>query len=92
MDNHLSQEAARMIWGNWQNNTKLDALPTAYRPQNRQEGYAVQAMLPMVASRTVWGWKIAATSAVGQAHINVSGPMAGRILSGQVLQDGDSRD
>ena len=89
MDNHLSQEAARTIWGNWQNNTKLDALPTAYRPQNRKEGYAVQAMLPMVASRTVLGWKIAATSAVGQAHINVSGPMAGRILSGQVLQDGD---
>jgi 2-keto-4-pentenoate hydratase len=89
MDKHLSQEAARTIWGNWQNNTKLDELPTAYRPQNRQEGYAVQAMLPMVASRTVLGWKIAATSAVGQAHINVSGPMAGRILSGQVLQDGD---
>jgi hypothetical protein len=35
------------------------------------------------------GLEIAATSAVGQAHINVSGLMAGRILSGQVLQDGD---
>jgi len=88
MNNHLLQEAAETIWKHWQNDTRLDVLPAAFRPQNRQEGYAVQAMLPTVASRTVLGWKIAATSAVGQAHINVSGPMAGRILSGQVLQDG----
>ena len=89
MYNNVSQEAAKTIWTHWQNNTKLDALPTDLRPANREEGYAVQAMLPAVASRTVLGWKIAATSAVGQAHINVSGPMAGRILSGQVLLEGD---
>ena len=89
MNDQLLQEAAETIWKHWQNDTRLDELPPAFRPQNRQEGYAVQAMLPMAASRTVLGWKIAATSAVGQAHINVSGPMAGRILSGQVLQDGD---
>jgi 2-keto-4-pentenoate hydratase len=89
MHNNVAQEAAKAIWTHWQNNTRLDALPIDIRPATRQEGYAVQAMLPAVASRTVLGWKIAATSAVGQAHINVSGPMAGRILSGQVLQDGD---
>ncbi len=89
MNNHLLQEAAETIWQHWQNDMRLDELPAALRPHNRQQGYAVQAMLPMVASRSVLGWKIAATSAVGQAHINVSGPMAGRILSGQVLQDGD---
>ena len=89
MHTNASQQAAETIWTHWQNNTRLDALPSDLRPTTRQEGYAVQAMLPAVASRTVLGWKIAATSAVGQAHINVSGPMAGRILSGQVLQDGD---
>jgi len=89
MHTNASHEAAETIWTHWQNNTRLDALSPALRPTTRQEGYAVQAMLPTVASRTVLGWKIAATSAVGQAHINVSGPMAGRILSGQVLQDGD---
>lgn len=89
MHTNISQQAAETIWTHWQNNTRLDALPSALRPTTRQEGYAVQAMLPTVASRTVLGWKIAATSAVGQAHINVTGPMAGRILSGQVHQDGE---
>lgn len=89
MNHHAPQEVAETIWNHWHNNTRLDALPAAIRPQSRQEGYAAQAMLPTVASRKVLGWKIAATSAVGQAHINVSGPMAGRILSGQVLQVGD---
>ena len=89
MHTNASQQAAETIWTHWQNNTRLDALPSDLRPTTRQEGYAVQAMLPAVTSRTVLGWKIAATSAVGQAHINVSGPMAGRILSGQVLHDGD---
>ena len=89
MNHQALQEAASIIWNHWQSNTKLDELPEPLRPQNRQAGYAVQSMLPAVAARKVLGWKIAATSAVGQAHINVSGPMAGRILSGQVLQDGD---
>jgi 2-keto-4-pentenoate hydratase len=52
------------------------------------EGYAAQAKLPEVAGRSVWGWKIAATSEVGQAHIQVSGPLAGRLLSRQVLENG----
>ena len=36
----------------------------------------------------LFGWKIAATSAAGQKHINVAGPMAGRILSETVIADG----
>jgi 2-keto-4-pentenoate hydratase len=52
------------------------------------QGYAAQAQLPTVSGREVLGWKIAATSANGQAHINVSGPLAGRLLSGQVFESG----
>jgi 2-keto-4-pentenoate hydratase len=36
----------------------------------------------------VAGWKIAATSLAGQRHINVSGPLAGRILAERVHGDG----
>jgi CRP-like cAMP-binding protein len=36
----------------------------------------------------LFGWKIAATSEAGQKHINVDGPMAGRILAETVIQDG----
>ena len=34
------------------------------------------------------GWKIAATSEGGQRHINVPGPLAGRLLEQRVLADG----
>ena len=37
---------------------------------------------------SLFGWKIAATSEAGQKHINVDGPMAGRILAETVIPDG----
>jgi 2-keto-4-pentenoate hydratase len=82
------QEAARLLWAHWQTGTTLDALPPRLRPADRDAGYAVQAQLPVVAGRSVVGWKIAATSGAGQAHIGVNGPLAGRLLSGQVAADG----
>jgi 2-keto-4-pentenoate hydratase len=66
----------------------LSKLPEACQPLTAAKGYAAQAQLPMVSGRKVLGWKIAATSANGQAHINVSGPLAGRLLSGQVFESG----
>jgi 2-keto-4-pentenoate hydratase len=81
-------EAARLLWHHCHAGTALDALPPGLRPATRAQGQAVQAQWPQVAGRAVVGWKIAATSAAGQAHINVSGPMAGRILAGEVAADG----
>ncbi len=66
----------------------LDELPLAVRPTTPVEGHAIQAELPGVAGRSVVGWKIAATSQAGQAHINVGGPLAGRILAGGVVDVG----
>ena len=83
-------EAARLIWGHWQTGQVLSALPEACRPVTPMQGYAAQAQLPVVSGRQVVGWKIAATSANGQTHINVSGPLAGRLLSGQVMESGAS--
>lgn len=76
--------AATLLWDTWQAGRTLPALPEGCRPLTRDEGYRIQARLPQVAGRTLRGWKIAATSAAGQAHIGVDGPLAGRILSGQV--------
>ena len=83
-----ARQAAQAIWQHWQSNQVLDALPEACRPLTAAQGYAVQAQLPTVSGRTVLGWKIAATSTNGQAHINVGGPLAGRLLSGQVFDSG----
>lgn len=55
-------------------------MPPALRPQDAREAHTIQAALPSVAGQAVVGWKIAATSAAGQAHIQVDGPLAGRIL------------
>jgi 2-keto-4-pentenoate hydratase len=85
---HPAEQAARMIWSHWQSSQVLSALPEACRPLTTEQGYAAQAQLPTVSGRTVVGWKIAATSTNGQKHINVNGPLAGRLLSGQVFDSG----
>lgn len=75
-----AHDAARLLWTCRQAGTVIDALPAAMRPCDAAAGHAIQAALPAVAGRPVVGWKIAATSAAGQAHIGVEGPLAGRIL------------
>jgi 2-keto-4-pentenoate hydratase len=77
---HPAQEAARMLWNCRVSGTAIEALPEALRPRDAAAGHAVQAALPAVAGQRVVGWKIAATSAAGQAHIQVDGPLPGRIL------------
>jgi 2-keto-4-pentenoate hydratase len=77
-------DAARLLWTCRRSGEVIDALPSALRPHDASAGHAIQAALPVVADRPVIGWKIAATSAAGQAHIQVDGPLAGRILDGFV--------
>ncbi|MBR1131244.1 2-keto-4-pentenoate hydratase [Bradyrhizobium iriomotense] len=80
--------ASRVLFRHWRDGTKLDALEARLRPQNRTEGYAIQAGLETLSSGKLFGWKIAATSESGQKHINVAGPLAGRIMSDTVIADG----
>ena len=75
-----AHRAARLLWSCRQAGTVINALPGGLRPQDAQAAHAVQAALPEVAGRPVVGWKLAATSAAGQAHIGVDGPLPGRIL------------
>ena len=84
LDRDQIAAASQVLAKHWRAGTKLDALDAGLRPQNRTEGYAVQAAL----SGTLFGWKIAATSESGQKHINVAGPLAGRIMSDTVIADG----
>lgn len=84
----IAMQAAHVVWAHWQSGQVLKALPDLCRPFTAEQGYAAQAQLPLVSGRAVVGWKIAATSANGQAHINVGGPLAGRLLSGQIFESG----
>jgi 2-keto-4-pentenoate hydratase len=55
---------------------------------SRADGYAVQAEVARLSGQNVAGWKIAATSVAGQRHINVDGPIAGRLLADRQVPEG----
>src|SRR5262249_44265418 len=76
------------LHGHWRAGTKLSALDASMRPLDRVEAYAIQAEIERTSNARLFGWKIAATSEAGQKHINVAGPMAGRILAQTVIPHG----
>jgi 2-keto-4-pentenoate hydratase len=79
---------ADILWQNWQQRTRIDGLPPECRPADRAAGYQAQRDVVALSSQPVVGWKIAATSAAGQTHIGVDGPLAGPLLANRVLDSG----
>ncbi|MCF2570808.1 fumarylacetoacetate hydrolase family protein [Brevibacterium sp. UCMA 11754] len=71
-------------------NSVIDALPAEAVPATRAEAYAVQTRYAELEGQPTVGWKIAATSQAGQRHINVDGPLGGRVLSDRAHADGDA--
>ena len=61
---------------------------TQPRPHDRAEGYAISGGDREPLNREIVRLEIAATSEAGQKHINVEGPMAGRILPETMIPDG----
>jgi 2-keto-4-pentenoate hydratase len=90
LDRPAIAAASRLLVAHWEAGTRLAALPPALRPATREEGYAIQAELMAHTARPLFGWKIAATSAAGQHHVRVDGPLAGRLLAERVIPDGAS--
>ncbi len=88
LDRNEIAAASQTLMTHWRAGTKLGALEPSQRPHDRAEGYAIQAAIEQSSADALFGWKIAATSEAGQKHINVDGPMAGRILSETVIADG----
>jgi 2-keto-4-pentenoate hydratase len=80
--------AAAILWQHWQQSTRFDELSARCRPGSRAEGYAIQAEVAKLSGQSIVGWKIAATSAAGQQHIRVDGPLAGCLLSARALEGG----
>jgi 2-keto-4-pentenoate hydratase len=90
LDNAQIAAAAKTLHDHWRAGTKLEKLDEPVRPRERAQGYAVQAALADHFDGPLFGWKIAATSEAGQKHINVKGPIAGRIFAETVVADGDT--
>jgi 2-keto-4-pentenoate hydratase len=84
--------AATLLWDAWKQGARIRSLPEDCRPRDRAEGYTIQAELVRLSGQRVAGWKIAATSAAGQRHINVDGPLAGPLLANRVVGAGSTID
>lgn len=81
------RRASELLWACWDAGSVLPGLPRACAPATRAEGYAIQA-LSAQRGHQVAGWKIAATSKAGQAHIGVDGPLAGQLFAHRCHGDG----
>lgn len=82
--------AAELLLRNWAATTRIAELPEDVRPRTRAEGYEAAAQVARQSGSEVAGWKIAATSEAGQKHINVDGPLVGRILKSRHRPQGSS--
>ena len=87
MTDNKAGAAAATLWRHFQERTKLNGLSADQRPLDRAEGYAAQAEMARLSNQPVVGWKIAATSAAGQKHIGVDGPLAGPLLANRVFEN-----
>jgi 2-keto-4-pentenoate hydratase len=88
MERSAILDAAALLHARWRDGGKLKHLPAPLRPQTREDGYAIAGALAQLQDEPCLGWKIAATSAAGQAHIGVDGPLAGRLYASRVLPPG----
>lgn len=81
-----SSNASDLLWRTAASGDLIDSLPSP--PATRAGGYAIQAAYETHSAHPRYGWKIAATSAAGQQHINVDGPIAGRLLAEKIFSPG----
>ena len=88
LDKNAITAASKALHDHWRAGTNFSGLDDRLRPRDRIEAYAIQSEIEKYSARGLFGWKIAATSEAGQKHINVDGPMAGRILAETVIADG----
>ena len=84
-DQTAIDESAAMLLNAWWQGQVMNHLPLRLRPDMQSEAYAIQAALARLSGEPQVGWKIAATSIAGQAHIGVNGPIAGRLLASRVF-------
>jgi 2-keto-4-pentenoate hydratase len=92
LDKDAISAAATLLWEHWTASTRIPELPARCRPADRSDGYAIQAAVAALSGQRVVGWKIAATSQVGQAHIGVDGPLAGSLLNNRVIVSPEGKD
>lgn len=83
-----ADRVAETIWTSWQRGSRIEELAAEIRPAALAEGWAAQQRLAAHAGAR-YGWKIAATSQAGQAHIGVTAPLPGPLFERFRHEPGD---
>jgi 2-keto-4-pentenoate hydratase len=78
-DETRADAAADAVWTAWTSGERITGLPDEVRPRDAAEGVAAQIALGAHAGAS-YGWKLAATTTAGQAHIGVTGPLPGLLF------------
>ncbi len=84
-----AKEAAAILWAHWQGGTCISALPENCRPADIEAGYLAQQAMIEISGQKPVGYKIAASSKAGQAHLKITHPVYGRLLESKVLISGE---
>ncbi len=93
-DENRAAAAADVLWAARTSGQRIAELPADIRPHDAAAGVAAQLALGAHAG-PMYGWKIAATTTAGQAHIGVTGPLPGLLFErfrhepGEVLASDD---
>lgn len=90
MNNHNNETTFSYLRDLWRLGQVCEKLPVDLVPHSKAEAYAVQALVEGESRLPLVAWKIAATSAAGQKHIGVSGPLVGRYIEEQIVPSGGS--
>jgi 2-keto-4-pentenoate hydratase len=85
-----TSRAARFMLDLWEGGTRANSIPNELIPATRAAAYDIAAAVGALKGDAVAGWKIAATSVAGQKHINVDGPLAGRIYASKLVDPGSA--
>lgn len=86
--NDLEHQAAKILWTSWKSDACVETLPESCQPADIDAGYRVQQALVEVSGQKPVGYKIAASSQAGQAHLKITHPVYGRLLASQCLASG----
>jgi 2-keto-4-pentenoate hydratase len=72
----------------WRAGMICQNLPSRLQPTGKHQAYCIQAKVEAESLGPLKAWKIAATSLAGQRHIGVRGPLIGRYISEQCVENG----
>ncbi|MFJ3054804.1 2-keto-4-pentenoate hydratase [Herbaspirillum sp. NPDC087042] len=82
------QEVADLLWDCWAHGRRVAQLPAHLQPGSRQEAYDIQGHLETRSFAPLAGWKIGATGPGGQQLLNITAPLAGRLLAERIHRNG----